>query len=199
MCDYSLHGIENRLAEEGEVLVVHRFSTGSKGLTSPEYHKPSEQPKGLRAALKQLFAAQSKVCAVCIPDGAQLMLSGISPALQQAHDLCTTEAVIFRQLSANGGTYRDAVEFKNGVKVRLQDLEEGQSVEVLALSPETADVREEVYSRRRQTGSSDVQDGSLKIPEEVLNLYSDGGPEVPALTRGFRPLNLSPRREAGDR
>jgi len=37
MCDYSLHGIKNRLAEEGEVLVVHRFHTGSKGLTSPEY------------------------------------------------------------------------------------------------------------------------------------------------------------------
>ena len=29
--------IENRLAEEGEVLVVHRFYSGSKGLTSPEY------------------------------------------------------------------------------------------------------------------------------------------------------------------
>ena len=31
MCDYSLHGIENRLAEEDEVLVVHRFYLGSKG------------------------------------------------------------------------------------------------------------------------------------------------------------------------
>ncbi len=40
MCDYSLHGIRNRLAEEGETLVVHRFFTGSKGLTSPEYLKP---------------------------------------------------------------------------------------------------------------------------------------------------------------
>jgi hypothetical protein len=34
MCDFSLHGIETRLAEEGEILVVHRFYTGSKGLTS---------------------------------------------------------------------------------------------------------------------------------------------------------------------
>ena len=33
----------------------------------------------------------------------------------------------------NAQTYRDAVEFKNGLKLRLQDLEEGQSVEVLAL------------------------------------------------------------------
>ncbi len=142
MCDYSLHGIENRLAEEGEVLVVHQFFTGSKGLTSPEYLKPTEQPKGLMAILKRKLAAQSRVCAVCIPDGARLVLHGIHPALQQAHGLSTTEAVTFRQLSANAATYRDAVEFKNGVKVRLQDLEEGQSVEVLVLSSERADVRE---------------------------------------------------------
>ena len=34
MCDYSLHGIPNRLAVEGEELVVRRFPTGSKGLAS---------------------------------------------------------------------------------------------------------------------------------------------------------------------
>jgi len=45
MCDYSLHGLDNRLAEEGEVLIVHRFYTGSKGLTSPDYLKPSEQER----------------------------------------------------------------------------------------------------------------------------------------------------------
>jgi hypothetical protein len=145
MCDYSLHGIENRLAEEGEVLVVHRFYSGSKGLTSPKYLKPTEQPKGFLAVLKRMFAARPSVCAVCIPDGAHLMLGGISPALRQAHDLCTTEAVTFRQLSANAGTYRDAVEFKNGLKVRLQDLEEGQGVEVLALSSEKAAGREKHF------------------------------------------------------
>jgi hypothetical protein len=47
MCDYSLHGIRNRLAEEGEILVVHRFFTGSKGLTSPKYLEPVKEPKGL--------------------------------------------------------------------------------------------------------------------------------------------------------
>ena len=35
MCDYSLHGLPNRLAEEGEELVAHRFITGAIGLTSP--------------------------------------------------------------------------------------------------------------------------------------------------------------------
>jgi len=81
MCDYSLYGIANRLAEAGEVLVVHRFYTGSKGLTSPEYLKPTEQPKGVMANLKRTFAARPSVCAVCIPDGAQLMLHEISWSL----------------------------------------------------------------------------------------------------------------------
>ena len=35
MCDYSLAGIPNRLAVEGEELAVHRFPTGSIGLASP--------------------------------------------------------------------------------------------------------------------------------------------------------------------
>jgi hypothetical protein len=145
MCDYSLHGIENRLAEEGEILVVHRFYTGSKGLTSPDYLKP-EQSKGLMAKLTRKFDVQSSECAVCIPDGAKLMLRGISPALQKAHGFTTTEAVTFRQLSANAATYRDAVEFKNGVTVRLQELEEGQSIEVLALSSEKAGVRKRKFN-----------------------------------------------------
>src|SRR6266704_1824456 len=98
MCDYSLHGIANRLAEEGEVLVVHRFYTGSKGLTSPKYLKPTK-PKGLMAMLTRKFAAQPRVCAVCIPDGAKLMLHEISPTFQQVHGLSTTEAVTFRQLA----------------------------------------------------------------------------------------------------
>jgi hypothetical protein len=146
MCDYSLHGIKNRLAEEGEVLVVHRFYSRSMGLTSPEYLKPAEpieRPKGLMAALKSMFSTQYLRCAVCVPDGSQLTLHGISQALQYAHHLCATESVTFRQLSANAGNYRDAVEFKNGVKVLLQELEEGQRVEVRALSSEKSDLREQ--------------------------------------------------------
>jgi len=153
MCDYSLHGIENRLAEEGEVLVVHRFYSGSKGLTSPEYLKPSEPPKSWIAILGRLFAAEPRVCAVCIPDGAQLALHGISPALQHAHDLSATETVTFRQLSANAGTYRDALEFRNGVRVRLQELNEGQQIEVLALSSDNVSVQEaKVDSDRHADG-----------------------------------------------
>ena len=143
MCDYSLHGMPNRLAEEGEVLVVHRFLTGSKGLTSPVYLKPTEQSKGLMAKLTRKFDVQSSECAVCIPDGAKLVLHGISPTLQRTHGFSPSEAVTFRQLAPDAHAYRDAVEFKNGVRVRLQELEEGQNIEVWALSSEKPDGRDE--------------------------------------------------------
>src|SRR5262245_17124810 len=136
MCDYSLQGIRNRLAEEGETLVVHRFSTGSKGLTSPSYIRSAEMPKGWLDALKWLFAIQNQECAVCIPDGAQLLLSGISSWLRQQHGLGASEHVTFRQLSADAAVYRDAVEFSNGARVRIQELDAGQQVEVVALSSE---------------------------------------------------------------
>src|SRR5437773_1407756 len=126
MCDYSLHGIENRLAVEGEVLVVHRFYTGSKGLTSPSYLEPPKPSRSFLAFLATKFVEPSSICAVCIPDGAKLVLRGISPALQSSHDLCKTEVVTFRQLAADEVTHRDAVEFWNGERIRLQDLEEGQ-------------------------------------------------------------------------
>jgi hypothetical protein len=142
MCDYSLHGIKNRLAEEGETLLVHRFYTGSKGLTSPDYLTPIEKPKGFKAILKSIFFPQNTECAVCIPDGAKLMVSGISPAVRQSHGLSESENVTFRQLSAEASTYRDALEFKNGVKLLLQDLEECLIVQVVALSSEEAASRE---------------------------------------------------------
>jgi hypothetical protein len=146
MCDYSLHCIKNRLAEEGEALIVHRFYSGSKGLTSPKYLKPAEKPKSLMAILKIVFADRSAECAVCIPDGAKLVLRGISTGLQQTHGLRATEEVTFRQLSANASTYRDGIEFKNGVKLRLQDLEVGQIIDVLALSPEEIDIQERRFT-----------------------------------------------------
>ena len=146
MCDYSLHGIRNRLAKEDEVLIVHRFYTGSKGLTSPEYLQLAERPKGVLAALKRMFAAQPQACAVCVPDGAKLVLHGISSKLQEAHGLNLAESVTFRQLSEQAQTYRDALEFRNGVRVRLQELEEGQRVEVVTLSSEKTVVRVELMA-----------------------------------------------------
>lgn len=82
MCDYSLHGIENRLAEQGETLVVYRFHTGSKGMTSPSYLESSRPASGFFAFLAHRLIEPPAVCAVCIPDGAKLQLTGISPEFQ---------------------------------------------------------------------------------------------------------------------
>ncbi len=71
------------------------------------------------------------------------MVHGIPQRLQEAHCLSADEAVTFRQLSLEAHTYRDAVEFRNGVRVRLQELEDGQQIQVLALSTEKAKVERE--------------------------------------------------------
>jgi len=146
MCDYSLHGIENRLAVEGEVLVVYRFHTGSKGLTSPSYLQTNYRSKGFITLLAEKFVEPSMECAVCIPDGAELVMTGISPAFQFSHGVSTTEVVIFRQLSNDDATHRDAVEFRNGMVVPLQEMEVGQRVGVLALSAEVPIMRREALN-----------------------------------------------------
>ena len=119
MCDYSLTGIPNRLAVEGEELVVHRFRTGSLGLASP---------------CPSVSRWWSGTPAVCVPPGARLMLLDVPKRLR--HDLAVgpIEEVTFVQLSATPYQFRDAFRFQNGRAVRLQELSEGMPVRVLRLS-----------------------------------------------------------------
>jgi hypothetical protein len=74
------------------------------------------------------------VPAVCIPPGARLQLQDISERMQQELAVGPAEEVTFTQISAAVNSYRDAVRFKNGREVRLQELREGQRVKVLDLS-----------------------------------------------------------------
>jgi hypothetical protein len=131
MCDYSLAGVPNRLAVEGEQLVVHRFPTGTLGLASP-----CSQPlsKGTPA--------------VCIPPGARLRLRDIPEALQLRFGLNATEEVTFVQLSAEAYQYRDAVRFQNGREILLQRLSCGQQVEVLSLA--SGDIPEKIPKKRHR-------------------------------------------------
>ncbi len=119
MCDYSLTGIPNRLAVEGEELVVHRFRTGSLGLAS---------------TCPSVSRWWSGTPAVCVPPGARLMLLDVPKRLR--HDLAVgpIEEVTFVQLSATPYQFRDAFRFQNGRAVRLQELSEGMPVRVLRLS-----------------------------------------------------------------
>jgi len=133
--------VPNRLARSGEELVVHRFPTGALGLASPAEFPHDAAPGHTRratfwAAVKEFFAPVEPRCitAVCIPPGARLMLHQIPAALQKELGVGADEPVTFTQISAAANTYRDAVRFAGGREVRLQQLREGQPVEVLDMS-----------------------------------------------------------------
>jgi len=134
MCDYSLADIPNRLATEGEQLMVYRFYTGTRGLTSPT-------PSWWRFWSKQTPA-------VCVPPGARLLLCDIPNDLQRQFDVQACEEVTFVQLSAEAYEYRDAVRFSNGREVLLQCLRCGQHVEVLSLC--SCESREEEHQRQEE-------------------------------------------------
>lgn len=122
MCDYSLANFPNRMATEGELLVVHRFPCGALGLTS------------VRRSLKQMLFPGT-TCAVCVPPGARLLLQDIPETLQRRLGIESREEVTFEQQTAETFTYRDAIRFSNGRQILLQRLECGQRVRVMCLGP----------------------------------------------------------------
>ncbi len=141
MCDYSLCGLPNRLARDGEELIVHKFSTGSMGMASPA-DLASTEP--VREVPKRTFWQNFKsffeptrepvvVPAICIPPGAHLIVKDVPPEMQRQLRVSAEEGVIFTQISADVNSYRDAIRFENGCQVRLQELREGMRVEVLSL------------------------------------------------------------------
>ncbi len=141
MCDYSLMAVPNRLAQQGEDLVTHRFPTGSLGLASPaDLKRVADPPEPARrsvwCAVKEFFnpPKAEPVPAVCIPPGARLELQDIPVRLQHEIGVGAAESVTFTQISAAVNSYRDAVRFTNGREVRLQELREGQRVRVVDLS-----------------------------------------------------------------
>jgi hypothetical protein len=134
MCDYSLMGVSNRLACEGEDLVVYEFRTGSRGLTPcPSVTNADTQTR--YGIVKRLFGnLEPERVAVCIPPGARLLLSDIAEDVQNSFSVGASEEVTFTQLTATPNRYRDAVRFSNGRELLLQRLNEGQRVRVLQLS-----------------------------------------------------------------
>lgn len=140
MCDYSLMAVPNRLAQEGEELVMHRFPTGSLGLASLDDRNRAARPPAANrtfwSALTSFFNPPhvDPVCAVCIPPGARLTLHDLPVRLQRQFEISAQETVTFTQITAAAHAYRDAVRFSNGGVIRLQELNEGLRVTVLDLS-----------------------------------------------------------------
>jgi len=139
MCDCALMGVPNRMAVEGEQLVVHRFRTGSLGLAAPfgsdSTNPPTGRPNSFWVRLKSFFTPPlpGSVRAVCMPPGAQLVVEDIPESLHLAIGVGEIELVTFTRVKAPDA-YRDAVRFKNGREVRLQELREGQRMWVMDLS-----------------------------------------------------------------
>jgi hypothetical protein len=144
MCDYSLMTFPNRLALEGEQLVVHQFPGGTKGLASPSDLRPAPIPfpvqrKGFWSFLPSLrkpIAPPSRkgIPAVCIPPGAQLLVWDLPQNMQIEIKARAIEEVVFTQITAMAGSHRDALLFANGRTVLIQQLQEGQRILVLGLS-----------------------------------------------------------------
>jgi hypothetical protein len=142
MCDYSLGGLPNRLAVDGEELIVHRFSTHSIGLASSadlqimKIRESLQRDQSLWQRIKKLFAPASdcrSVLAICVPPGARLVLKSIPMDLRCKWSVGADESVFFMQTSAEVNTYRDALRFRTGRQVLLQELREGMRVTVVSL------------------------------------------------------------------
>lgn len=159
MCDYSLHGINNRLAKEGEMLLVRKFKSGSKGLASPadldalQQITPAPQGTGIWGRFRHWVKECRRVAspeevmadlpAVCIPPGARLRLEDIPEEIQKAFGVGEAEEVTFTQVTNEPFRYRDAFRFASGIEVLVQKFDEGTRVEVLSLLAIAEDPEEE--------------------------------------------------------
>jgi hypothetical protein len=124
------------------------FGAGSLGLASPADLVPvisagNSPAGGWWPRLKAWFQGQNprweaekRVPAVCVPPGARLVLWDIPKHLQRELGVGEVEEVEFVQTSAEVNTYRDAVRFANSRQTLLQQLREGQRVQVISIAVE---------------------------------------------------------------
>jgi hypothetical protein len=154
MCDYSLMEFPNRLAVDGELLVVHRFRSGSLGLTSPVDYDGSRAKTGGKktfwSTVKELFLLPEPPAtpAVCIPPGARLVLHDVPGPLQKQFGVGAEEEVTFLQTSAMENRHRDAVRFRTGHTLRLQEFTVGQRVQVIDLGNSLEEEPNTLYEDR---------------------------------------------------
>jgi len=138
MCDYSLMGIPNRLAREGEELVLYEFPTGTRGFTPgpPVVDAAPSWRNAVGAMFKALLGVpEAGKVAVCIPPGARLLLLDVPPDVQKAQGVSREAEVTFTQLSAQAYEHRDAIRFDNGHERLLQLLDQGRRIRMLRLDP----------------------------------------------------------------
>ena len=139
MCDYSLVGLINRLAIEGEDLTSFRLHNGSVGFCEPaQAEAHNKWTKDLHyIGPRAITGPEPAINPVCIPPGAQLTLENLPKGLRKEHKLQASELVTFDQLPPKEKSHRDAVKFSNGVTLTLQLLGEGVQAHVLSTAGST--------------------------------------------------------------
>jgi hypothetical protein len=143
MCDYSLLGLPNRLAAEGEELVTHRFSTGSIGMASPQdvHASRCQTMASIGSSWWSRFKSwvtpppTPQISAVCVPPGTSLVMSRIPERVRREFGLGIREDVTFAQLNAEAFRYRDAIRLASGKYILLQAFPCGARFDVVALAP----------------------------------------------------------------
>ena len=174
MCDYSLHGLANRLAIEGEQLVTHRFPTLSIGLASPRdvtavdyIQQEGESRSSWWSVLKRFIPSRNKavVPAVCIPPGARLRMY-TSPSHSLRHmGVRPIEEVTFVQATATPFQYRDGIELRNGLRILLQVLPEGVRFDVLSTDADKSESGPVVSEVERILADFDREASAHRSPE----------------------------------
>jgi hypothetical protein len=157
MCDYSLMTFPNRLANEGEILVTHKFSTGSIGFVSPvDLCAPSPIRSqcvevSFWGKVRNWFAqppSRSPIPAVCVPPGARLKVQSVPVNVRRVFRAEPGDDVIFTEITATWGQFRDGLRVQGKEEILLQSLGEGLEVQVidLASSQEVPQREEYTYS-----------------------------------------------------
>jgi len=140
MCDYSLYTVKNRLACESDDLVLHRFDTGSLGFCAAaelrQEMNRSALARGWSSFVRWLVPRrQCGLTAVCVPPGAQLLVSAVPKNARVGLEMLELETVVFTQISERSYAYRDALRLPDGEEMLLQKLPEGLRITVMSLAP----------------------------------------------------------------
>ena len=90
-----------------------------------------------RLKYAMMSAESCPIPALCVPPAARLVLRDVDAGLRRKYGLSAEEEVKFVQLSADPNTYRDAICFRSGTVLRLQELPVGQRATVLDLAGDT--------------------------------------------------------------
>ena len=134
MCDYSLSGVPNRLAVEGERLVLYRFPNGVKGFVSQhELVEFSDSHLGLWSRICAWFRSETP-CAVCVAPGSKLVVRE-APEMLRTEPIGDGDEVVTFTQNGSQYEYRDGLQFRRGMRLLLQQLPTGLTADVLSLTP----------------------------------------------------------------